>query len=324
MYNLNEQVSNLIIKLESILEKKYQKRENEYLGNHQDNYIFFSKYFIELFKYLNNSLKGQVRWRVVSNAINFNIDISHNLFLTTDFKSNNILKVGFYKENIKNSISEIKNELPDKYVRKAGDGGDWFYIDIDNLEDLKYIIKKYALNSYINKLEHLQNNSKKYDYIDIKKLIFTKKLIEERDKVDEFEQSIRKLKKINKKEGEQLVKTRIGQGIFKNALLKKYGKCQICGLSNKNFLIASHIKPWSKSLGYEKLDVNNGFLLCPSHDALFDKGFITFDMNGEIILSNQLDQRTKLLMNINEEIKIKLNDKQNKYIKWHRLNHFIK
>jgi predicted restriction endonuclease len=43
-------------------------------------------------------------------------------------------------------------------------------------------------------------------------------------------------------------------------------------------LIASHIKPWAKCDGNEKVDVYNGFLLSPNFDRLFDQGFITFSV----------------------------------------------
>ncbi|WP_449603869.1 HNH endonuclease, partial [Paenibacillus sp. Marseille-Q9583] len=45
-------------------------------------------------------------------------------------------------------------------------------------------------------------------------------------------------------EKEQIVKARIGQGLFKTKLLKLGCKCRICGINNSDFLIASHIKPW--------------------------------------------------------------------------------
>ncbi|MFD6440940.1 HNH endonuclease [Peribacillus sp. NPDC060186] len=34
-----------------------------------------------------------------------------------------------------------------------------------------------------------------------------------------------------------------------------------CGIPDERFLIASHIKPWSRLDIYERLDKNNGFLL---------------------------------------------------------------
>ena len=82
-----------------------------------------------------------------------------------------------------------------------------------------------------------------------------------------------------------IIKTRVGQGAFRKKLLKRSSKCEICGFDFKELLIASHCRPWSKSSNSERLDVNNGLLLCPNHDALFDKGLIKFNDDGSIILS---------------------------------------
>lgn len=59
-------------------------------------------------------------------------------------------------------------------------------------------------------------------------------------------------------------------------------------------------------------------LLCPNHDALFDKGFICFDDEGAIVISASLDKATKVFLNINDDMKISLNDDQQQYMKWHR------
>ena len=50
-------------------------------------------------------------------------------------------------------------------------------------------------------------------------------------------------------------------------------------------LVASHIKPWSISDANEKLDIHNGLLMCPNHDKLFDRGYISFDDTGRILIS---------------------------------------
>ena len=89
-------------------------------------------------------------------------------------------------------------------------------------------------------------------------------------------------------EKEAIVKIRVNQGIFRNKLLQRYGACCICGINNQSLLTASHIKPWSISEPEEKLDVDNGFLMCPNHDRLFDQGLITFDDDGKIIIANRL------------------------------------
>ncbi len=56
-----------------------------------------------------------------------------------------------------------------------------------------------------------------------------------------------------------------------------------------DILIASHIVPWSKASDQERLDVNNGLLLSPTYDALFDKHLVTFDNNGKIQLSEKIE-----------------------------------
>lgn len=117
---------------------------------------------------------------------------------------------------------------------------------------------------------------------------------------------------------ERVVKARKNQNKFREALFKRENKCKICGLAYKELLIASHIKPWSESTPEEKLNPFNGFLLCPNHDSLFDKHFITFEDNGQIILSKRLSEEDKKLLNISNEIIISIEEKNKKFLKEHR------
>lgn len=96
----------------------------------------------------------------------------------------------------------------------------------------------------------------------------------------------------------------------------------LCGVSDERFLVASHIKPWSQSDNQERLDVNNGLLLCLNHDALFDKGYISFNGDGMIMIPGSLDGMTKVFLDINENMKINMNERQQQYMKWHRENIF--
>lgn len=124
--------------------------------------------------------------------------------------------------------------------------------------------------------------------------------------------------KIEGKEKEAVIKARVNQSIFRSNLINKYGSCCVCKLNNKDLLIASHIKPWSACEPKEKLDTDNGFLLCPNHDKLFDKGYISFDDDWSILISNKIDDENKTLLNISQEIKITLNEDNKKYLKYHR------
>lgn len=115
-----------------------------------------------------------------------------------------------------------------------------------------------------------------------------------------------------------LVKIRVKQGIFRDKLLRKYSKCCLCGVCDADLLVASHIKPWAESAPNEKLDVENGFLLCPNHDKLFDGGWISFNDDGTILVSDELKQTEKVFMNVREDMKIELSEKNKKYLKFHR------
>lgn len=92
----------------------------------------------------------------------------------------------------------------------------------------------------------------------------------------------------------------------------------MCKVENPSPLIASHIKPWASSIAEEKLDSENGFLLCPNHDALFDGGYISFDDSGQIIISDRLSTMDCTFTNVNPSMKISLSDKNCEYLKFHR------
>lgn len=125
-------------------------------------------------------------------------------------------------------------------------------------------------------------------------------------------------------EKERIVKSRIGHSAFKRKLLSESNTCAVCGVDDERFLIASHIKPWSQSTNEERLDVNNGLLLCPSHDSLFDKGFISFEKEGNIIISTDLSQNTTIFMNVNSSMSLRngLFSKKQTYLSWHSQHHF--
>lgn len=138
--------------------------------------------------------------------------------------------------------------------------------------------------------------------------------------IDEYESTLPKT--ISSTEKNQLIKARIGHEIFKKNLLELDCKCRICGAKNKLFLIASHIKRWEDSPNEERLDKFNGLALCPNHDFLIDKGYISFTDEGNILISRYLDKNTMKLFNINPDIKINLYPQNIKYIKYHRENYF--
>ncbi len=105
-------------------------------------------------------------------------------------------------------------------------------------------------------------------------------------------QSIYEINQPNITERKGLVTSRVGQGAYRKRIIHRWEyKCAVTGFDNLNILIASHIVPWSESTDIERLDVDNGLLLSPNYDALFDQHLISFENNGKIILSDTIEMQ---------------------------------
>lgn len=91
--------------------------------------------------------------------------------------------------------------------------------------------------------------------------------------------------KITETEKETVVMARRGQGLFKQRVMQLERACRITGVTKEAHLRASHCKPWRDSSNEERLDGENGLLLTPTMDHLFDQGFIGFEGNGDLIIS---------------------------------------
>lgn len=90
---------------------------------------------------------------------------------------------------------------------------------------------------------------------------------------------------------QSLIKARRGQGRFRSNVEAHETTCRVTGVSNPALLIASHIKPWRLcETAAERLDGMNGLLLTPDADLLFDRGFITFQENGEVRRSERVSR----------------------------------
>jgi putative restriction endonuclease len=101
----------------------------------------------------------------------------------------------------------------------------------------------------------------------------------------QIEQTIAQNITIPETERTALVRSRIGQGLFKERVKKIETYCRVTRVDNPAHIIASHCKPWRDASNEERLNGENGLLLTPSFDHLFDRGFIGFENNGQLILS---------------------------------------
>jgi len=225
-------------------------------------------------------------------------------------------KIQHLDNSIRNRIKHYIIERKRDFVFEKPDFMFWILKKEESLLHKPQTIKPYNNHVYFNYRE--LHSGKRYVNIASN---------EQNNNVNPTSEVKLNLKKINENEiteteKEQVIKSRIGQSTFKKALIAIEKKCRLCGVSDERFLVASHIKPWSKSNNQERLDVNNGLLLCPNHDVLFDKGFISFDAEGAIVISTSLGKATKVFLNINDDMKIGMNVSQQQYMKWHRENVF--
>lgn len=116
------------------------------------------------------------------------------------------------------------------------------------------------------------------------------------------------------------VRQRIGQDVFREALLELWqGRCAVTGLAlPPELLRASHAKPWAVANDAERLDPFNGLLLAAHLDAMFDTGLITFNEKGRLVCSSTVDASVKAHFKISGELHLrKIAPGHVPYLRWH-------
>lgn len=126
---------------------------------------------------------------------------------------------------------------------------------------------------------------------------------------------------------EQLVLARRGQGRFRENVSRIETRCRVTGVNRPEHLIASHCKPWRDCNNDERLDGENGLMLTPSIDHLFDRGFISFENNGELLVSRVAHEFSLKKMGVPVGIKFNagaFSDGQRQYLDFHRESVFLR
>lgn len=124
-----------------------------------------------------------------------------------------------------------------------------------------------------------------------------------------------------------IVRARIGQGLFKERVGKIESKCRITGVDNPAHLVASHCKPWRDSTNEERLNGENGLLLTPTIDHLFDRGFIGFEDSGRLIISPVAHRPSLQRMGIDTECIVNVGTfsaGQRQFLDFHRTGVLLK
>jgi putative restriction endonuclease len=138
---------------------------------------------------------------------------------------------------------------------------------------------------------------------------------------DYVRQSVENDATLRDTERQAVIQARRGQGLFRQRVSLVETRCRVTGVSNPEHLRASHCKPWRDSSNEERLNGENGLLLTPSIDHLFDRGFIGFDGNGALLISPVADVLSLRRMGIRPDERTDVGafaQGQRMYLDWHR------
>jgi hypothetical protein len=139
------------------------------------------------------------------------------------------------------------------------------------------------------------------------------------------EKSIRDTPKLQETEKLSLIQARRGQGIFRANVQSIETRCRVTRVDRPEHLIASHAKPWRDSTNEERLAGENGLLLTPTIDHLFDKGFIAFEGSGRLLISPVAHQPSLVRMGIRVDEPLNVGEfsqVQRQFLEYHRENVF--
>jgi len=118
-----------------------------------------------------------------------------------------------------------------------------------------------------------------------------------------------------------VVLARRGQGLFRKRVMEIEHACRITKVNREEHLRASHCKPWRDCTNEERLDGENGLLLTPNADHLFDRGFISFDSDGDLVVSPVAHTESLARMGVVSGQALNVgafSDGQRKYLEFHR------
>lgn len=130
-------------------------------------------------------------------------------------------------------------------------------------------------------------------------------------------------KDISPTQRQRLQWERCGQALFKWRVARIEKRCRVTRVSARLHLRASHIKPWARSTDAERLDQYNGLLLSPHVDHLFDRGYISFDDDGRLLVSAKCDRAVLKAWGVKAGLATgPFRNEQRQYLAYHRSSVF--
>ena len=116
-----------------------------------------------------------------------------------------------------------------------------------------------------------------------------------------------------------LIDARLGQGKFRTDVLQNWNdRCAVTGCALSEVIRASHIRPWSVSDSKQRVDADNGLPLVGNLDMLFDRGLISFQSNGRMLISKRLCPVQRKQLHVPKNLRRTPSAAQEIYLKYHR------
>ncbi len=117
-------------------------------------------------------------------------------------------------------------------------------------------------------------------------------------------------------------KTRIGQDKYRAAIFNRYPYCVVTKVTDPDLLIACHIKSYSMCNSKEQYDEFNGFSMTPTIHTLFDLGYLTFNSDGQMVLSDFFRNMDRRCLHLDGVVRVTIYPESQKYLEWHNANIF--
>lgn len=215
----------------------------------------------------------------------------------------------------KDHIERLRKLLPDRYspLQASGNGNQTVY-----LTELSEPLGEELLQLAGLDPRQLRSELRKHGVHD-------HSAVERLD--DEVEKGILQDDRLDATTRDALVKARRGQGRFRRNLEELEPGCRITGVCDRRFLRASHIKPWRLcSSASERLDGHNGLLLAPNIDLLFDQGYVSFQDDGRLLVSERVSREELQRLGVPVDAAVtagRFSPQQQAYLKFHRENVYL-
>ena len=124
---------------------------------------------------------------------------------------------------------------------------------------------------------------------------------------------------LNNTTRQALIAARVGQGQFRKQVAQRWGgSCAVNGCAQQEVLRASHVKPWWASTNKERLDPANGIFLTANLDALFDRGLLTFDDEGKMLVSQSVPSVDRSLLGVPRRLRRSPRTDERVFLEYHR------